>query len=109
MSEPPFEGPFSITQLLKSLRPPSVVPPAVNADEIAFALSNVFSNKLSPVQTAVLLYNLSITGLEQRPDVVAKAAVGMRQAAVPLDLDGLKAKIRKRRRRVGNYHGGMVW
>lgn len=100
--------PVSINPLLKALRPPDVSIPDVTAEEIALAVSNIFVNKLSPVQSALLLYNLSITGLEQRPDVLAQCATAMRAAASELDSQELERVIRKKNLASGNYHGGLV-
>ena len=106
--EPP--PPVSINTLLKSLRPTEITPPTnITADEIAFAVSNIFSNQLSPVQTALLLYTLSLTGLEHRPDVLAKCANAMRAAAEPVDIAGLKKAVEEKGIWMGGYQGGLVW
>jgi len=109
MSSFDIPPPVSIHPLLKSLRPTNVEAPRATPEEIAFAISNIFTNQLSPVQTALLLYNLSLTGLEQRPDVLAQCAHAMRAAAVPVDIPQLKEVIARRDRRIGNYDGGLVW
>jgi len=110
MADPvrPIPEPVSINPLLRALRPVEVSSPDVTAEEIALAVSNIFVNKLSPVQSALLLYNLSITGLEQRPDVLAKCATAMRAAASELDLKVLKEAITKKRLASGTYKGGLV-
>jgi len=100
---------LSINPLLKSLRPHNVSVPDVDADAIAFAISNVFTNQTSPVQTALLLYTLSLTGLEQRPDILAKCASVMRDAAVPVDVEGLQTTIERKGIKLGQYNGGLVW
>lgn len=116
---------LSINPLLKALRPSHVGVPEVGAAEIALAVSNIFTNQLSTgmyvdiairslaltasaVQAALLLYNLSLTGLEQRPDVLAQCANAMRDAAEPVDADQLKHIIRQKGQRRGEYHGGLV-
>ena len=117
---------LSINPLLKALRPSSVDVPEVGAAEIALAVSNIFTNQLSTgvynqrlssqhpyltvslVQAALLLYNLSLTGLEQRPDVLAQCANAMRNAAEHVDVDQLKHIIRQKGQHRGEYHGGLV-
>lgn len=100
---------LSINPLLKSLRPENVAVPAIDADTIAFAVSNIFTNQISPVQTAILLYTLSLTGLEQRPDILAKCATVMREAAVPVDTERLQRMIEQKAIKLGTYNGGLVW
>ena len=100
--------PVSINPLLKALRPSEVSMPEVTAEEIALAVSNIFVNKLSPVQSALLLYNLSITGLEQRPDVLARCATAMRAAASELDVQALEEVMRRKNLSSGDYRGGLV-
>lgn len=78
------------------------------ADEIAFAISSVFSNALSPEQTALLLRDMSLTGYEQQPEVLAKCAAVMREAAEPVDIDQLREHIIARQAAVNGYHGGLV-
>lgn len=104
----PIPGPVSINPLLKRLRPSEVATPEVTAEEIALAVSNIFVNNLTPVQSALLLYNLSITGLEQRPDVLAQCATAMRAAASELDFAALEDVIKRKNLNLGNYHGGLV-
>lgn len=102
--------PISINSLLKSFRPTQITPPSnITPDEIAFAFSNIFNNQLSPVQTALLLYILSLTGLEQRPDVLAKCANAMRSAAEPVDIEELRKAVDARAVKMGSYQGGLVW
>lgn len=100
---------MNIAPLLRSLRPPQLTTPTTTAEEIAFAVSNIFSNQLSPVQTAVLLYNLSITDLERRPDVLAACAEAMRAAAVPVDTTKLIDVVKERNAGINEYQGGLVW
>lgn len=100
--------PLAIGNLLKTLRPIKVEAPEAQASDIAFAISNIFTNELSPVQAGLLLYTLSLTGLEQRPDVLARCATVMRNAAVPIEGAELKAALKKRDVKVGEYHGGLV-
>ena len=99
--------PVSITPLLKRLWPdPSKA--NVTASEIALALSHIFTDQLSLVQTGALLTALHFTGLDRRADVIAKCAEVMQDAAAPVDRKTLEEAIRKRSKRIGNYHGGLV-
>lgn len=102
-------APLGIHSLLKDLEPTVQGAPEVKASDIAFAISNIFTNQLSSGQATLLLYVLSITGLEQRPDVLARCATVMRNAAVPVSGAELKAAIKRKGIRVGEYHGGLVW
>ncbi|KAI9840036.1 MAG: hypothetical protein M1819_000228 [Sarea resinae] len=96
----------SITPLLKRLWP-SPGEANVGADEIALAISHIFTDQLSPVQTGALLTALHFTGWDRRPDVIAKCAAAMREAAAPVDKRALRAVVRKRGRREGSYRGGL--
>ena len=101
--------PLPIGTLLKDLRPTIQGHTEAEASDIAAAVSKIFTNELSPVQAALLLYTLSLTGLEHRPDVLARCATVMRNAAVPIDGAELNAAVRREGKRVGEYHGGLVW
>ena len=100
---------ITINPLLKALRPTDVQVPAADAVDIAAAISRIFTNQLSPVQAALLLYNLSITGLEQQPDVLAQCASVMRAAAEPVAVEQLQQVVKQCGRRRGGYNGGLVW
>ena len=106
--KPAHPPPMAVNDLLKSLRPATISTPPASAEDIAFAIAQVFSNELSQVQTVLLLYNLSLTGLEQRPDVLARCATAMRAAAVPLDIEAIRSTIIEKSIVVGEYHGGLV-
>lgn len=80
----------------------------VTADEIALAISHIFTNQLSPEQMTALLTALHFTGLDRRADVIAKCAAAMRDAAAPVDEAKLREVMRKRGRREGGYRGGLV-
>jgi anthranilate phosphoribosyltransferase len=105
---PPQEEIVLITPLLRRLWP-SPAQENVTADEIAAAISHIFTNSLSPVQSGALLTALHFTGWDRRADVLKKCAQAMRSAASPIDVKALKKVIRKRGRKEGNYHGGLVW
>ncbi|KAI1430406.1 glycosyl transferase [Xylaria sp. FL1777] len=79
----------------------------VTAHEIAEAISLIFVNKLSPVQTGSLLTALHFTGWDRRADVLAEASAAMRRHAAKIDFQGLENVISKARRREGNYLGGL--
>ncbi|KAI9808544.1 MAG: hypothetical protein M1825_003693 [Sarcosagium campestre] len=97
---------IQITPLLKRLWP-EPVKSKVTADEIALAISHIFTNQLSAVQTGALLTALHFTGWDRRADVIAKCAAVMRDAAAPVDKEALLRVIRLRGRREGSYKGGF--
>ncbi len=80
----------------------------VTAHEIAEAISLIFVNRLSPVQTGSLLTALHFTGWDRRADVLAEASAAMRRHAATIDFQGLENVISKARRPEGNYQGGLV-
>ncbi|KAI0396392.1 anthranilate phosphoribosyltransferase [Xylariaceae sp. FL0594] len=79
----------------------------VTAHEIAEAISLIFVNRLSPVQTGSLLTALHFTGWDRRADVLAEASAAMRRHAAQIDFSSLKAAMSKGRRPEGQYHGGL--
>jgi anthranilate phosphoribosyltransferase len=97
----------SITPLLKRLWPADAAAD-VTAAEIADAISLIFTDRLSPVQTGALLTALHFTGLDRRADVLAKCAAAMREAAAPVDIDAMRGVVGRRGRKEGGYHGGLV-
>lgn len=80
----------------------------VTAHEIAEAISLIFVNKLSPVQTGSLLTALHFTGWDRRADVLAEASAAMRRHAAQIDFKALEGAIAKGRRPEGKYQGGLV-
>ncbi len=80
----------------------------VTAQEISEAISHIFSNRLSPVQTGSLLTALHFTAWDRRPDVLAEASAAMRRAAAEIDLESLRAVVAGRGRPEGKYNGGLV-
>jgi anthranilate phosphoribosyltransferase len=96
----------SIAPLLKDLSGP---PPRndVPAADIALAWSRTFENRLNPTQLASLLTLLHSTGKDKHPDVVAKCAQAMRDAAIAVDHKALRQVIGKRKRTQGTYRGGL--
>ena len=107
----PASGPaqhhVSITPLLRRLWP-DPQKEKITAIEIAYAISHVFSDSLSPVQTGALLTALHFTGLDQDAEVIARCATEMREAASPVDLHALAQVTKRRGRRRGTYNGGLV-
>lgn len=97
----------SITPLLKRLWP-SPGDNKVTPDEIALAISRIFTDELSPVQTGALLTCLHFTGWDIRSDVIAKCAQVMREAASQIDREELSKIIKQRGKPEGEYHGGLV-
>jgi anthranilate phosphoribosyltransferase len=104
---PEHEQVISITPLLKRIWP-SPSSENVTADEIALAISHIFINSLSPVQTGALLTALHFTGLDRQPDVLSRCAQAMRNASSPIDKKALKEVILKRGQKEGSYKGGLV-
>ena len=97
----------SITPLLSRLWPEPGVN-RVTAEEIALAISLIFTDQLSPVQTGALLTCLHFTGWDRRADVIAKCAEAMRAAASQIDRDALMKVVKARGRPEGEYQGGLV-
>ncbi|KAI9691860.1 MAG: anthranilate phosphoribosyltransferase [Bathelium mastoideum] len=101
---------ITITPLLRRLwpSPPNANPP-VTAPEIAAAISHIFTNSLSPVQTGALLTALHFTGEDRKADVIALCAAAMRDAAAPIDTEALvkAAEDRGRHKAAGEYRGGL--
>ena len=98
---------ISITPLLRRLWP-NPGESQVTAEEIALAISHIFTNQLSPVQTGALLTCLHFTGWDRRADVIAKCAEAMREAASKIDRKDLAEVVQARGRKEGDYHGGLV-
>jgi anthranilate phosphoribosyltransferase len=96
-----------ITSLLKRLWPnPKAT--SVTAEEIAQAVSHIFKDQLSPVQTGALLTALHFTGWDTHADVIALCAKSMREAAQKPDLKLLSEVVNQKGRKEGSYHGGLV-
>lgn len=98
---------ISITPLLKRLWHESAATKP-NAAEIAAALSLIFTNSLSEVQTGALLTCLHFTDRDRQADVLTKCADAMRAFATGIDTDGLAKLLAERGRKEGGYHGGLV-
>ena len=96
-----------ITPLLKRLWP-APEKENVTATEIASAISHIFTNSLTPVQTGALLTALHFTGLDREAEVLSKCALAMRNAAAQVDRKALRDLVKRRGRREGSYRGGLV-
>jgi anthranilate phosphoribosyltransferase len=105
--EPSAPQNISITPLLRRLWP-SPGENNVTAEEVALAISHIFTDQLSPVQTGALLTCLHFTGWDRRADVIAKCAEAMREAASHVDRDELARVVKARGRSEGDYQGGLV-
>ena len=97
----------SIAPLLKLLSSPPPKDNTVKAEDIALAFSRTFENELNHTQLAPLLTLLHSTGKDRHPDVIAKCAQAMRDAAVQVDKRNLRAVVHKRRKVLGGYRGGL--
>ncbi|KAL2143781.1 hypothetical protein VTI28DRAFT_9996 [Corynascus sepedonium] len=83
-------------------------PDPVSPTEIATAISHFFTNQVSDTQAGALLMCLHFTGLDRQAEVLAKAAECMLKAAAQIDQPALRAAIDARRRKEGQYEGGLV-
>ncbi|EXJ85973.1 anthranilate phosphoribosyltransferase [Capronia coronata CBS 617.96] len=105
MENPPTH--VSIAPLLKKLSAPAPQNNDVDVEDIALAFSRTFENRLTTTQLAALLTLLHSSGKDRHPDVIAKCAQAMRDAAVFFDKQKLKKAVGKRRRKLGEYRGGL--
>ncbi|KAF2638107.1 anthranilate phosphoribosyltransferase [Massarina eburnea CBS 473.64] len=96
----------SITPLLKRLWHESAATKP-DADEIAAALSLIFTNSLSEVQTGALLTCLHFTERDRQADVLSKCAEAMRNFSTPIEAGGLSKVLEERGRKEGAYSGGL--
>ena len=106
MASPPPKQ-VSIAPLLKRLSSPAPQDNTVKPDDIALAFSRTFENELNHTQLASLLTLLHSTGKDRHPDVIAKCAQAMRDAAVQVDKRKLRQVVRQRRKVLGGYRGGL--
>jgi len=97
----------SITPLLKRLWHESAEAKP-DANEIAAALSLIFTNSLSEVQIGALLTCLHFTDRDRQADVLTKCAESMRNFATAMDTDRLSKLLAERGRKEGSYSGGLV-
>ena len=101
------EPAVSITPLLKRLWQETQAT-APTAAEIAAALSLVFSNRLSDVQTGALLTCLHFTGRDRQADVLMRCAEAMRNQAAAVDVGAVRSVVESRAVQQGGYRGGLV-
>ena len=106
MADPPPRY-VSIAPLLKKLSAPPPLDNTVKAEDIALAFSRTFENELNGTQTAALLTLLHSTGRDRHPDVIAKCAESMRNAAIQVNSKDLQTVVKKRKRALGTYRGGL--
>lgn len=98
----------SIAPLLARLANPSTTFYSITGTEVATAVSHIFSDNISPVQTGCLLYALHTTQMDRRPDVLAACASSMRYASAQVDVEKLTEVVRRRGIKEGSYNGGLV-
>lgn len=98
---------ISITPLLRRLWP-SPATENVTAEEIALAISHIFTHSLSDVQAGALLTALHFTGWDRRADVLQRCAESMIDASDKVDVASLRELVRRRGRKEGTYRGGLV-
>ncbi|PHH65493.1 hypothetical protein CDD81_2273 [Ophiocordyceps australis] len=96
--------PVDIKPLLTRLWP---IDTEVTADEVAEAISHFFTNQVTEAQTASLLMAMHFTKLDFRPDVLAKCARVMMDAAAPIPVKELNNVLARRDLSQGNYQGGL--
>ncbi|KAF2794883.1 hypothetical protein K505DRAFT_303117 [Melanomma pulvis-pyrius CBS 109.77] len=97
---------ISITPLLKRLWHESAATKP-NAVEIAAAISHIFTNSLSEVQTGALLTCLHFTERDRQADVLSKCAEAMRNFATTINTEGIERVLAERGRKEGGYNGGL--
>lgn len=83
-------------------------PTAVPANDVGDAIAKIFSGDLTTDDSRRLLELLSSTGLEQRPDILARCAEVMQAAASPVSAASLADAIQKRNAAFADYAGGLV-
>ena len=98
----------SISPLLKKL---SRAPHTVTPEEVNAAISQLFTNSVSPIQATAFLTSLHLTKLDEHPGNIAAAARGMRAAGVKIT--GLESRFgnlpnQRLSGSTGAYNGGLV-
>ncbi|KAI4136996.1 MAG: hypothetical protein L6R39_007521 [Caloplaca ligustica] len=96
-----------LNKMLKWSRHNDTYTSVATADEIAAAVSLIFTNQLDAVQCASLLTLLHATKRDWEPLVLARCSQRMREAAAQVDRQALRNIIRLRGRREGTYRGGF--
>lgn len=100
-------GYVSISKLLHRLSTRELAA-SVKAEEVAAALALVFTDSVSPVQLAILLWALHTQEGDYHPKVLTACAEVMREAAAQVDGDALREVVRRKGRVEGGYAGGLV-
>ena len=97
----------SISPLLKRMSTMDA-PKNVKAEEVAGAVSLIFTNSISPVQFSLLLWALHVTAGDHDSGVLSHCARAMREAAAQVDEIALTEVVKRRGRVEGRYQGGLV-
>lgn len=100
-------GTVSISPLLKRLATAESTK-SVKAEEVSAALALVFTNSLSEVQFALLLWALHVHEGDTDAKVLSHCAKAMREAAAQVDETALIDVVKRRGRAEGAYGGGLV-
>ncbi|PFH57350.1 hypothetical protein XA68_15191 [Ophiocordyceps unilateralis] len=79
----------------------------VSPDDIAEAISHLFTNSVTEAQAASLLVALHFTAMDMRADVLARCARVMLQAVCRSPVDDIRAALGRRARPEGSYRGGL--
>ena len=106
--QPSATGYVSISPLLKRLSSMDA-PQNVKAEEVAAAVSLIFTNSISPVQFSLLLWALHVTEGDTDSKVLSQCARAMRDAASHVDENALGEVVKAKGRTEGGYKGGLVW
>ena len=101
----------SILPLLRRLWP-DPAKERVTPDEIALAISHIFTNSLSSVQTGALLTCLHFTGWDRKSEILSKCSQVMCEAAAPVDRRKIRDILSKKSKESGmglegKYEGGL--
>ncbi|KAF2862655.1 anthranilate phosphoribosyltransferase [Piedraia hortae CBS 480.64] len=104
---PSTEGYISISPLLKTL---STSPRNDLSSEISAAISLILHNRVSPIQTALLLWSLHTTRLDHSPSVLNSCAASLLSACEHPDPGALSTTLLAKRPSLsrGGYKGGLV-
>ena len=102
------KGYVSISSLLKRLSTTESTK-SVKAEEVAAAVALIFTDSISPVQFALLLWALHVTEGDTSPKVLSACAQAMREASAQVDENALIDVVKRKARPEGGYRGGLVW
>lgn len=107
MSQPNGHTIVSISDLLKRLSTQESAR-KVKPEDIAAAIALIFTESISPIQFALLLWALHTTGQDHEPGVLAACATSMRAAGAKVDEAALRKAVHKAAKAEGVYEGGLV-